>query len=266
MKAKKRFGQVFLTDTHYIRSILNQVPERPEGTIMEIGPGQGAITSGLVRKCSRLLAFEIDPDACIALQPICRTSPHLTLLQQDVLTADLHRFRQGNEKWLLVGNLPYNVGNLILFKLLEYHDMIESALFMVQREVGDRLVALPGEKAYSFLTASLSTFASFKRLFHLPPGAFRPIPNVESTFLKMTPLENPCIRPGEREAYLKLVSLAFSQRRKKAIRVLEKGYPRETLNRFFAEKGLDDNVRAETFPPALFADLFHAVANPSGLT
>jgi 16S rRNA (adenine1518-N6/adenine1519-N6)-dimethyltransferase len=258
IKAKKRFGQVFLNDQRYIDSILRAIPENPGQTILEIGPGQGAITARLAEKARSVIAVEIDRDMVAFLREKFAGHPSIQVRQQDFLQTDLAELAEKGNPLTVVGNLPYNVASMILLKLIHNRSLVREAYCMVQREVGDRIIAAPGCKAYSFLTVALATFATPQRLFVLPAGAFRPVPKVESAFLKFS-MDRPQAHITDTRDYLDLVSRAFSQRRKKVINVLAKYYPRETLDRFFSSHGLDEQLRAEALPIGIFTALYGAL-------
>jgi len=257
MRAKKRFGQVFLTNPHHIRSLLQAIPSCPDGTMVEIGPGPGALTAGLCAKCRRLVAIEVDPEACAVLREKMRGIPNVDIVQADILKTDLAAFQDKGDPLCVVGNLPYNIASLILLKLVRCRDFIREAYVMIQREVGERLVAPPGVKAYSFLSAAVASFASAKRLRLLPPGAFCPAPKVESAFLRLQFREGPAVAGPDIDAYLELVSRAFSRRRKRVQKVLSEYYPPGDLEEYFRESGIDGNARAENLSVEQFSGLFH---------
>lgn len=259
MQAKRRFGQVFLTNPHYIRTLLDAVPASPQGLFIEIGPGTGAMTGGLAEKCAGLIAVEIDREACAHLRERFGENGKITLLNQDFLAADLVSLAKGRTGITVVGNLPYNVASLILLRLVRHCGLIGSAYCMVQREVGDRIVSPPDCKAYSFLTVALATFCVVKRLVLLPPGAFSPAPKVSSAFLRLDFNPAPPVAPHEIDAYLRLVDRAFSRRRKKVINVLAESYPRGRLEAFFTANRLDPNARAENLTVAHFTGLFRSL-------
>ncbi|MFH0921072.1 MAG: 16S rRNA (adenine(1518)-N(6)/adenine(1519)-N(6))-dimethyltransferase RsmA [Fibrobacterota bacterium] len=254
MRPKKRFGQVFLSEKHYIDAILSAIGA-PE-TLIEIGPGQGAVTAGFAERAKRYAAVEIDRD-CIDL--LRKRFPALAFVESDFLELDLENGLPHPPPYTFAGNLPYNVAAHILLKLVRHWPIIKSVFFMVQREVGDRLVATPHHKDYSFLTVALNTFGPVKRLFLLPPGAFRPIPRVESAFLKFTVDAHPLLRIDETAPYLEFVSLAFSQRRKKLSSVLSRHYDKSKVRSAFESQLLEPNLRAEELAIEGFVRLYHAL-------
>jgi 16S rRNA (adenine1518-N6/adenine1519-N6)-dimethyltransferase len=258
IQAKKRFGQVFLQDRRYIDSLLRSVPRIPEGALLEIGPGPGVITAGLAEKARKVIAVEIDRDMVRLLKEKFSGNPKIEIIQADFLKWDLTGLEKKEGPLVVVGNLPYNVASMILLKLVECRDRVREAYVMVQREVGDRITSAPGRKQYSFLTVAVSTFAEAKRLFVLPPGAFRPAPKVESAFLRLS-MDRPDAGITDTRKYLDLVSRAFSQRRKMVINVLGKYYPRDLLERFFLEHGIDEKARAESLPVETFVALYRAI-------
>jgi 16S rRNA (adenine1518-N6/adenine1519-N6)-dimethyltransferase len=256
--AKKRFGQVFLRAPSYIRSILDAIPKDPLQTLLEIGPGQGALTGLLSEKAAHVYAVEIDRDLAKTLVSKLQNHGNIQVIQEDFLKTDLGRFVGKGGRLTIVGNLPYNVASLILLKLLNQRVHVREAMVMVQREVGDRITAPPGRKDFSFLSAAIGTFATPKRLFLLPPGAFRPIPKVESAFLRLS-FDKPRPDLPDTRSYLTFLTRAFAQRRKKVIKVLSKHYPQAALDSFFGENGLDPNARAESLAVETLVKLYHTL-------
>ena len=256
--AKKRFGQNFLSDARYIDSIIRAVPENLGQVIVEVGPGQGAITTQLAAKAGKLIAVEIDRDLSPLLREKFAAYPHVSIVEQDFLKADLRDFAPDNKPLTIVGNLPYNVASLILLKLIKERALVKDAFVMLQREVGERITAQPGRKEFSFLSVAIGTFAIPKRLFLLPAGAFRPVPKVESAFLHIA-MRQPGPGISDTEKYFALISHAFSQRRKKVINVLGRHYPPDTIQAFFRDKAIDVNARAESLSTDIYVELYRAL-------
>jgi 16S rRNA (adenine1518-N6/adenine1519-N6)-dimethyltransferase len=245
MKAKKRFGQVFLTGPRQIDAILRAVSPYIPDTVMEIGPGTGALTAGLAERAQKVIAVEIENEAFSFLAGSLGHMKNIEFVHADFLKLDSGRYRPAGGKLVAVGNLPYNAASLILLKLIREREAFSHAFVMLQREVAGRLTSPPGRKAYGFLTVAVGAFARVKKLVSLSGGAFRPVPRVKSTFLHLD-----FTRPGapavsETGRFLEMASRAFSQRRKKVINVLAGFYPAEKLDRFFAASGISRNARAE---------------------
>lgn len=209
-RAKKQFGQHFLTDRHYIDRIVTAIAPKTEDVMIEIGPGPGALTAPLLEKLSHLHAVEIDRDLGAALRT--RFSPEkFSLHEQDVLAFD---FAVLASRFRCVGNLPYNISTPFLFHLGEFADELIDATFMLQKEVVDRMVADPGTPDYGRLSVMLQYRFSMARLFVVPPGAFTPPPKVDSAIVHMTPL--PANRPtaDDNARFAAMVTAGFGQRRK----------------------------------------------------
>lgn len=235
MLAKKRFGQNFLHDKGMIGKIVRTITPKASDTIVEIGPGRGAITAPLLASGCRLEAVEIDEDLIPAL---LTTYPQLILHQADALKFD---FTGISAPFRLVGNLPYNISTPLLFHLLQFSDRIQDMHVMLQREVVERICALPNNKDYGRLSVMLQYYAEVDRCFLIPPGVFDPVPKVESALLRlMLKKDRPLHRQQEKKLE-ELVKYAFAQRRKK-VRNNLKGIMTEHL---WVTAGIDPGCRAE---------------------
>ncbi len=222
--ARKRFGQHFLADVGVIDSIVRAIDPRPGQRMVEIGPGLAALTQPLVERLGHLTVIELDRDLAQHL----RSHPQLCVVEEDVLKvdfrhlkraavatnlgADLAHFRGLEGGWRVVGNLPYNISTPILFHLLTAVDLIEDQHFMLQKEVVERMVALPATSAYGRLSVMLQWRYAMENLLLVPPESFEPPPKVDSAVVRMVPLASP---PEVNAALLsEVVRVAFSQRRK----------------------------------------------------
>ncbi len=209
MLAKKRFGQNFLHDPAMINKIVASIAPKSQDVLIEIGPGQGAMTHPLLKSGCVIHAIEIDQDLIIKLQPL--THSRFILHHADALKVN---FSDIAPKFRLVGNLPYNISTPLLFHLMHYLHHIEDLHVMLQREVVDRIVAEPNNKIYGRLSVMLQYYCDVERLFLIPPGVFYPAPKVESAFLRLIPKKIRCLTEQQEEKLEELVRLAFSQRRK----------------------------------------------------
>jgi 16S rRNA (adenine1518-N6/adenine1519-N6)-dimethyltransferase len=221
--ARKRFGQHFLTDAAVIDAIVDAIDPRSGETLVEIGPGLGAMTYPLLARCGRLTVIELDRDLATRL----RRRAGLDVIEADVLKVDfaaLARERRG--KLRVVGNLPYNISTPILFHLLEAVTHVQDQHFMLQREVVRRIVAAPGNKDYGRLSVMLQWRYGIESLLEVPPQAFEPPPRVHSAVVRMVPL--PMHQPVDAGLLAELVKVAFSQRRKLL---------RHTLGRWLEQRG-----------------------------
>ncbi len=240
-RARKRFGQNFLHDPGIIARIVRAAAPRPEQTLIEIGPGQGALTEPLLEAASRLTVIEIDRDLAAALRTRFADNPGFHLIEQDVLKVNFAELTTQPASLRIVGNLPYNISTPLLFHLLGYRELIADMLFMLQLEVVDRMAALPGHPDYGRLSVMMQYHCKVEKLFTVPPGAFTPQPKVESAIVKLTPsrpLPHPARNP---ETLGRVVRTAFSQRRKTLRNTLKTLLPADQLDIL----GLDLNLRPE---------------------
>jgi 16S rRNA (adenine1518-N6/adenine1519-N6)-dimethyltransferase len=212
-QARKRFGQHFL-EPAWVVKLVDALAPRSDDTFLEIGPGRGALTAPLAARVRRIIAVELDRDLAAALPA---RLPEVHVIQEDFLDADLTDILRDEPKPVrVVGNLPYNVGSPILFKLLHDADegrLLSDATLMLQKEVADRLVAEPGSDAYGALAIQVALLADAERILSLPPGAFRPPPKVRSAVVRLR-FRDPAIDVGDRSTFERLVRGLFLQRRK----------------------------------------------------
>ena len=205
---RKRYGQHFLHDRGVIAKIIAAVDPQPGDAIVEVGPGTGALTAPLLDRVARLEAVEIDRDLAARL---AAEHPRLRLHRGDVLKFDFAQLSTGLR---VVGNLPYNISTPLLFHLVRYAERVRDMHFMLQLEVVDRMVAKHSTPEYGRLSVMLQTRFRMQKLFRVRPGAFRPPPKVDSAFVRLTPLA-PHERPDiDEKLFAKLVTGAFSARRK----------------------------------------------------
>ena len=213
MRARKRFAQHFLEPAWVVKLVDALVPH-PDDTFLEIGPGRGALTAPLAARIRKLIAVELDRDLAAALPA---RLPEVRVIQADFLDVDLMDILRDEPKPVrVVGNLPYNVGSPILFKLLHDADdgrLLSDATLMLQKEVADRLVAEPGSDGYGALAIQVALLADAERILSLPPGAFRPPPKVRSAVVRLR-FRDPAVDVGDRSTFEKLVRGLFLQRRK----------------------------------------------------
>jgi 16S rRNA (adenine1518-N6/adenine1519-N6)-dimethyltransferase len=215
VKAKRRFGQNFLRDQSIVRAIVQCIRPLPSQTLVEIGPGQGALTGLLLEQAGRLAAIEIDEDLLPGLRQ--RLEPKgLHLVSQDVLTVNFNQLATELQavRLRVVGNLPYNISSPVLFHLLDYSPVIEDQTFMLQEEVVDRMVAEPGSKTYGRLSVMLQARYDMEKCLHVPPESFWPVPKVQSAVVRMTPLPSESLLIKDWQVFGRLVTQAFSSRRK----------------------------------------------------
>jgi 16S rRNA (adenine1518-N6/adenine1519-N6)-dimethyltransferase len=250
---KKRLGQHFLTDRHYIDRIVNAIAPQPGEILVEIGPGPGAITEPLVRALGHLQAVEIDRALAAALRERFGAA-QLTVHEGDALEFDFGKIAP---RFRVAGNLPYNISTPLLFHLADFAPQIIDATFMLQKEVVDRMVAAPDTDAYGRLSVMLQYRFRMKRLFDVPPGAFFPPPKVDSAIVRMQPLgeDRPRARSDKRLA--EIVTAGFGQRRKTLSNTLKPFMPAARIE----AEGIDPKRRAETLSLAEFMRLADASEN-----
>jgi 16S rRNA (adenine1518-N6/adenine1519-N6)-dimethyltransferase len=256
MIARKRFGQHFL-EPAWVVKVVDAVAPRPGDSFFEIGPGRGALTRPLAARAAQVTAFEIDRDLAAALRQTA--PPNLTIVEGDFLESGAAVYASNGQPIRVAGNLPYNVASPILFQLIELYDAgvpLTDATLMLQREVADRLLASPRTKDYGVLTVLVRLSADVERLLSLPPGAFRPMPKVQSSLVRLR-FHPPAPNPLDRAAFVRLVRAVFTQRRKTLENAVLPHWPgtRASLARSLASIGFDRQRRPETLEIAEFVRL-----------
>ena len=256
-RPRRRFGQNFLHDRHVIGRILRAVAPRPGEALVEIGPGEGALTGDLLQAAGRLEAVEMDRDLVPPLMEKLGNLGELTVHRADALDFDFGICHDGTDL-RLVGNLPYNISTPLLFHLLGQAGCIRDMHFMLQREVVDRMVAGPGSRTYGRLSVMVQYQCEVQRLFTVPPGAFRPAPAVDSAVVRLLPRDGVAARHDEANRLGQVVTAAFAQRRKTL---------RNTLRGLLGEEDLracdvDPGSRAEQLDLPAFLRLAGRVTNP----
>jgi 16S rRNA (adenine1518-N6/adenine1519-N6)-dimethyltransferase len=212
--AKKHLGQHFLHERGIISKIVQAVDPQPGDRLVEIGPGQGAITFPLLDRHGELTVIEFDRDLIFPLTEAARAHGTLEVIHRDVLKVDFTALANAGAPIRLVGNLPYNLSSPILFHALEHAAAIRDMHFMLQKEVVDRMAAEPGSKVYGRLSVMLQAYCHVTPLFTVPPGAFRPPPKVDSAVVRLVPRDPTAIGVRDRAKFEDVVRDAFGQRRK----------------------------------------------------
>jgi 16S rRNA (adenine1518-N6/adenine1519-N6)-dimethyltransferase len=216
-QAKKRFGQNFLVDNMIIERIVASIKPQRDDNIIEIGPGLGAITRLLLQHTDTLNVIELDRDIIPKLLYNCRNVGIPIIHEMDVLKFDFHNFRinsTSQKKLRVVGNLPYNISTPVLFLLLNSREDVQDMHFMLQKEVVERIAAVPGNRIYGRLSVMIQTYFKVTPLFLVPPTAFEPPPKVESAILRLVPDDTFSKLVNDHKVYEDLIRQAFSQRRK----------------------------------------------------
>ncbi|MES2885095.1 MAG: 16S rRNA (adenine(1518)-N(6)/adenine(1519)-N(6))-dimethyltransferase RsmA [Pseudomonadota bacterium] len=249
--AKKHFGQHFLHDAEVIDRILRAVDPQPDDHFVEIGPGLGALTIPLIARLPRLTVVELDRDVLPHLKKGCGAQlPKLTVIEADALTVDYSALAAPGKKLRLIGNLPYNISTPLLFHLLDHADAVQDMHFMLQKEVVDRMCAEPDDNHYGRLTVTLAARGQCQNLFAVAPTSFDPPPKVDSAIVRVTPRAAGFAMPDS-AAFEKLVTVAFSQRRKTLGNALKTLLDADAIR----AAGVDPGARAETLAPEAFGRL-----------
>lgn len=255
LQAKKGLGQHFLHERGVVDKIVLAVDPQPGDHIVEIGPGQGALTFPLLRRHGRLTAIEFDRDLLLPLAEAARPHGELTLLHADALDVDFTALAAADAgdagQIRLVGNLPYNLSSPILFHVLEHAAAVRDMHFMLQKEVVDRMAAGPGSKVYGRLSVMLQACCVVTPLFTVGPGAFRPPPRVDSAVVRLVPRAPDSIGIADRARFAAVVRAAFGQRRK----TLRNALGGVCDSAQMQAAGIDPQARAEQVEVAAFVRL-----------
>lgn len=249
-RPKKHYGQHFLNEPRYIERIVAAIAPQPQQRLVEIGPGEGALTLPLLRAAGRLTAIELDSDLIPRLQAAAAPLGELEIVQADVLSVDLTAMAAGG-MLRIAGNLPYYISSPILFHCLKHAAVITDMHFMLQKEVVERMAAVPGSKVYGRLSVMLQLACRVDTLFGVPATAFRPPPKVESAVVKLTPLPSAQLPDVDAKRLQAVVKAAFGQRRKTLSNALKNILDAHAIS----AAGVDPRARAETLAPADFVRL-----------
>lgn len=260
-KQRPKLGQHFLVSPAAQAAIVDALGDLSQRTVVEIGPGNGVITSLLANRARRLIAIELDRKLVPQLQQQFRDRPSVEILEQDVLETDFAALRGSDEqKLLVVGNLPYYITSDILLRLFRFHSAVERAVLMTQREVADRLAAQPGTRDYGLLTITTQMYARVEKLITLAPGAFSPPPQVHSTVLRLTMaprFDELYVEPDE---FLAFVRTCFAQKRKMLAKNLRNaGHDAAKVAAALEACRVDPKSRAEELDLPALACLFRAL-------
>jgi len=260
-RARKRFGQNFLTDPYVVAGIVAAISPQRDDHLVEIGPGLGVLTESLLPCVTSMDAVELDRDIIPKLEAHCRTlgegSGELKIHEADALKFDFASLKNDDRPLRIVGNLPYNISTPLMFHLLSMHGLIKDMHFMLQKEVVDRLAASPGGKEYGRLSVMMQYHCNVESLMDVPPEAFTPAPKVNSAVVRLVPYREPPILVDNVSRLEKLVTQAFSQRRKTLRNTLKPMLSAEKMEAL----GIDPKRRAETLSLSEFAALANSLAN-----
>ncbi len=254
--ARRRLGQHFLRDLSIRERILKLAALSPEDTVLEVGAGKGVLTRALARRAGRVVALEIDKGLADLLRRSFAEEPRVEVLNENALAFDPRKLGPGLK---VVSNLPYYAASAIILHLLRYRSFIADMIIMIQKEVADRITALPGGKDYGSLSLTIQYWAEASQCLTVPAKAFRPIPKVESAVLRITPLREPRIEVRDEGFFFRTVRAAFAHRRKTLLNnlrhFLKTGVTQETLRELLTLAQIDPGRRAETLSLSEFARL-----------
>lgn len=257
MKQKPKLGQNFLIDPAACVAIADALGDVSRKTVVEIGPGAGAITEILAPRAHRLVAIELDRDLASHLRA---QFPTIEVIQTDILSVNLNALRHQAEKLRVVGNLPYYITSGILLHLFHFSSSISTAVIMMQREVADRVAASPGSRDYGLLSATTQLYAKVERILTLPPAAFMPPPDVHSTVLRFTMRPQFADLGIEPDTFLPFLRQSFAQKRKTLGKNLRAaGFHNATIAAALEKSEIPATARAEELSVERMAVLWKAL-------
>jgi len=260
IRAKKALGQNFLVDGNVIANIIKAANVSADENVLEVGPGRGALTALLSATAAQVVAVEWDRDLVPLLREGVGSLETVEVVHGDILRVDLPGLltpvRQG--RWKVVANLPYNISSQVLFKFIENRPLFSELILMLQKEVGERLLAPPSTKEYGVLTVLCQLVFDIEKVFLVRPSSFRPIPKVDSIVLRFRVLPSNRLDVGDEKLFRIIVKASFSQRRKtlwnclKSVDILSES---AVLEQVFEQSGIDKGRRGETLSLQEFANL-----------
>ena len=256
-KPRKRFGQNFLHDKMVIQRIVNSINPRQGDHIVEIGPGEGALTELVLEKIGAMDVVELDRDLIPLLKIRFVLHDGLNIHQADALKFNFCQLQSGEKKLRIIGNLPYNISTPLLFHLFDSNHCIQDMHFMLQKEVVDRIVAKPGDSAYGRLGIMMQYFCRSEYVFTVKPGAVRPAPKVDSAIVRLIPHQQPPLEIDNFDEFSKLVNFSFTQRRKTLRNILKGKLDVEQIEAL----GIEPTIRPERLSLEDFTKLANVISN-----
>ena len=255
----KKFGQHFLNDPKILTTIVDALGPTSADTVVEVGPGRGSLTEIIVPRAGRVVAIEIDHALATQLREKYAANPRVEIVEGDVLETDLHALTGSD--FLLVGNVPYYITTPILFKALE-PPIPTRSVFLVQREVADRMAATEDTGSYGALSVNIAVVADVQKILDVPATAFKPPPKVESAVVRLMPRASPMIRVESLPSFRTFVQACFSMRRKQMQRVLRsvRGITPADAAALLHHAGIASDARPEVVSPSGFVRLFESLA------
>jgi 16S rRNA (adenine1518-N6/adenine1519-N6)-dimethyltransferase len=251
----KKFGQHFLTDPKILNAIVDALAPTKSDTVLEIGPGRGALTDMLAGRAGKVIAVEIDRMLAAQLREKYASAGNVEIVEGDFLESNPRDF--AGDDYLLIGNVPYYITTPIVFKALE-PPMPRRSVFLVQREVAERMAAREGDDDYGALSVNVAVVANVEQVLRVPAASFKPPPKVESAVVRLTPRVPPLVSLSVLPAFRTFVQATFGQRRKQMHRVLRsvRGLSPDAATEVLGSVGIEPSVRPEVVSPESFARLF----------
>jgi 16S rRNA (adenine1518-N6/adenine1519-N6)-dimethyltransferase len=250
--AKKSLGQNFLCDQDYIEKIVNSLNLQPDDSVLEIGPGRGALTKKLIERARSVIAVELDTNLIGVLRQEYGDRANFRLIEADALEIDFHKVLPPSPV-KIAANLPYNISTAILQKIIKKRECFSEAVLMLQREVVERITAPPGNRERGFLTVLIEAYCRTVKLFDVPPDAFRPVPKVWSSVVKIEFSDSSPITSVDEQLFFQIISSGFTQKRKTILNNIKNIFCNLSINNpniksaqeMLELSGVDANVRAE---------------------
>lgn len=265
IRAKKSLGQNFLKDPYYLQKIVDAAQVNAEDQVLEIGPGLGHLTQALAKRAGKVLALELDDRLIPILKQDFREKNNVEIVQADALE---YSYESLSGKWKVVANLPYYISTPVIQRLLAARNKFKSFTLMLQKEVAGRIASPPGSKEYGYLSVLVQLHADPRIEFKVPPGAFTPVPEVDSTVITLTLRDHLSVPAINEDFFVQVIKAAFSQRRKTLRNALKQlKIPLEKLASVSEESGIDLGRRAETLSVQEFgklADFLRPMGQDSG--
>ena len=263
LRAKKSFGQNFLISERALRAIADATVSSDDDWIVEIGAGLGTLTARIVERVTagKVIALEPDPDMIRVLRAELGEVDNLEIEQVDALRYDLRSAASLGQRITVCGNLPYHLASQLIFRVIDARDVVRFAVFMIQKEMADRIVAKPATKEYGALGVMVRTYCDVSTIIKVGAGSFVPAPKIDSTVIKLVPLHGgePRVRIADHAHYSKVVHAAFGQRRKTLRNALRAAWPDEAVDAALRAISLDGGRRGETLDIAEFGALAEAL-------
>ncbi|TYQ16817.1 UNVERIFIED_CONTAM: 16S rRNA (adenine1518-N6/adenine1519-N6)-dimethyltransferase [Acetivibrio alkalicellulosi] len=261
IRLTKSLGQNFLTDNNIVKKIVDCANIGADDLVIEVGPGVGSMTTELAQRAKKVVAIEIDKYLIPALNDNLKNFSNVQIVNKDIMKLNINEVTNGfeSDNIKVVANLPYYITTPIIMKFLEEENEISLMVFMVQKEVGQRIIAKPGTKEYGALSVSIQYYSNPQIVFDVSPHCFFPQPEVDSTVIKLVINKNPPVELLDKNMFFKIVKCSFAQRRKTLLNSLfntgDFGKTKDEIKQLLEKAGVDENARGETLSINQFANL-----------